>query len=377
MDYAGDSYRLSVADLEKLFDFFSDVGYTQIGSVARDGAIMLEELTDFNALARGYTDKQQPGKYKLEKTGAKRFFEYTLGPQSFKQFLHPPRRKLWSAEKATDTIKLTKAADPKPMVFWGVRNCDLSAIRILDTVFLKGSYVNEWYQKAREQLVIIAASCHRPSANCFCISMGGSSTPDHGYDLNLAELMEDEMPYFLATSGSERASNWMVELDAPLAKPEELDKAKKQAKEAEKQMPVKGEMATAPSVLKSSLEHPHWNEIAKKCLSCANCTMVCPTCFCNITEDVTDLTGNHTERWLTWDSCFNGDFSYIHGGIIRQTTQSRYRQWMTHKLAHWHDQFDSSGCVGCGRCITWCPVGIDITEELKKFSASGSKQTAD
>ena len=111
-------------------------------------------------------------------------------------------------------------------------------------------------------------------------------------------------------------------------------------------------------------EHPQWNNVTERCLNCANCTMVCPTCFCTTVEDVTDLTGEHAERWRKWDSCFTMDFSYIHGGSVRSSTQSRYRQWITHKLATWIDQFGTSGCVGCGRCITWCPVAIDITEEV-------------
>ena len=97
--------------------------------------------------------------------------------------------------------------------------------------------------------------------------------------------------------------------------------------------------------------------------------MVCPTCFCTTTEDVTDLTGEHAERWRRWDSCYDLDFSYLHGGGVRVSGQSRYRQWITHKLGTWHDQFGESGCVGCGRCIVWCPTGIDITQEVAALSA--------
>jgi sulfhydrogenase subunit beta (sulfur reductase) len=128
--------------------------------------------------------------------------------------------------------------------------------------------------------------------------------------------------------------------------------------------------ADIKALLYRNYEHPRWDNAAARCLTCGNCTMVCPTCFCTTVEDVTDLKGEHAERWQKWDSCFTMDFSYIHGGIIRSSPKARYRQWMTHKLATWIDQFGTSGCVGCGRCITWCPVAIDITEEVRAIRES-------
>jgi Fe-S-cluster-containing hydrogenase component 2 len=128
-------------------------------------------------------------------------------------------------------------------------------------------------------------------------------------------------------------------------------------------------------LLYRNYENPRWDDVAKRCLTCGNCTMVCPTCFCTAVEDVTDLPGEHAERWRKLDSCFTMDFSYIHGGPVRSSTRARYRQWMTHKLATWIDQFGTSGCVGCGRCITWCPVAIDITEETGAIRESEKEPT--
>jgi ferredoxin len=119
-----------------------------------------------------------------------------------------------------------------------------------------------------------------------------------------------------------------------------------------------------PDLLYGNLDSPQWDLIAQRCLSCTNCTMVCPTCFCVDVQDLSDLSGQNTERQRIWDSCFNTDFSHVHGGNTRPNIRSRYRQWLTHKLASWVDQFGELGCVGCGRCITWCPVGIDLTEEI-------------
>ena len=127
-------------------------------------------------------------------------------------------------------------------------------------------------------------------------------------------------------------------------------------------------------LLQGNPNHPRWDDVAARCLTCANCTMVCPTCFCTTVEDHTDLTGADRRAGRKWDSCFTLDFSYIHGGSVRNRSKSRYRQWMTHKLASWIDQFGTSGCVGCGRCITWCPVGIDITAEVAAIRATPARR---
>jgi ferredoxin len=123
-------------------------------------------------------------------------------------------------------------------------------------------------------------------------------------------------------------------------------------------------------LLYDNFEHPRWDDVASRCLTCGNCTMVCPTCFCFSITEVTDLAGLQAEQQRSWDSCFTVEHSNLHGGPVRVSGRSRYRQWMTHKLATWIDQFGTSGCVGCGRCITWCPVGIDITEEAAAIRAS-------
>jgi ferredoxin len=186
-----------------------------------------------------------------------------------------------------------------------------------------------------------------------------------GYDLALTEMLEGGQHYFVVEIGSEKGESVFQQISRRQADAREIKAAESVIARTAQQMGRQMDTAGIKELLYHNYEHPRWDEVASRCLTCANCTMVCPTCFCTTVEDVTDLTGDAAERWRRWDSCFTMDFSYIHGGSVRASTKSRYRQWMTHKLATWIDQFGSSGCVGCGRCITWCPVGIDLTEEVR------------
>jgi len=185
-----------------------------------------------------------------------------------------------------------------------------------------------------------------------------------GFDLALTEVLRERHHYFLVEVGTELGSDVLREIPHTTAEESERAAAEDVVVRTAQQMGRNMDTVDIKDLLYRNYEHPRWDNVAARCLTCANCTMVCPTCFCTTLEDVTDLKGEHAERWQKWDSCFTMDFSYIHGGSIRSTAKARYRQWMTHKLATWIDQFGSSGCVGCGRCITWCPVGIDITEEV-------------
>lgn len=193
--------------------------------------------------------------------------------------------------------------------------------------------------------------------------MGSGPAADAGYDLALTEVVDDTGHRFLCRSGSEEGAAVLAEL--PGRSPDDSTRAAatQAVSGAADRMGRSMPPVDLRMLMRDNLEAERWDDVTARCLSCGNCTMVCPTCFCTTTEDVTDLTGDHAERWRLWDSCYDLDFSLLHGGPVRSTPRSRYRQWLTHKLGTWHDQFDSSGCVGCGRCIVWCPTGIDLTEE--------------
>ena len=243
-----------------------------------------------------------------------------------------------------------------------MRACELAAIAVQDRVFLGGRYADRDYAARRKDLFLVAVNCHEPGGTCFCASMGTGPSATDGYDLVLTELLEPHR--FLADAGSERGEEILAGLGGTEPTEADLGAASGQAKDAAGRMGRELDTGGIADLLRANLEHPRWDEVAERCLTCGNCTLVCPTCFCTAIEDANDLAGDRAERSRVWDSCFSVDYSYIHGGAIRQSPRARYRQWLTHKLGTWHDQFDSSGCVGCGRCITWCPVGIDITEEV-------------
>jgi formate hydrogenlyase subunit 6/NADH:ubiquinone oxidoreductase subunit I len=258
--------------------------------------------------------------------------------------------------------------DPPKFAFLGVRACELAAMRVQDRVFLAGPYVDPIYQRRRAAALIIAVNCTQAAATCFCTSMGTGPQCTGGFDLALTELDDG----FVVEAATVAGSEIVAELGMQEASIDQLQAAETARRRAVDQIERHLDTTDIRNLLLSNLEHPRWDNVADRCLSCTNCTMVCPTCFCSSVNEVSDLAGERVERVRQWDSCFNFDFSYINGGIVRNGIRARYRQWLTHKLASWIDQFGTSGCVGCGRCITWCPVGIDLTEEVAAIRGDGS-----
>jgi ferredoxin len=359
--------------LQGLFDALKTRDYQVLGPTVRDGAIVYDELGSADELPIGWTDEQQGGSYRLKKRNDGACFGYVVGPHSWKRFLHPPAVRLWQAARNGKGFQiLGDKPAKKKMAFVGVRACELHAIAIQDKVFLGESTVDSHYQARRDGIFVLAVNCGLAGNTCFCVSMATGPKADSGFDLALTEILEGEEHYFVVQIGTELGREILSGIPQTVASTAQLEKAKAIHAAAASQMGRNMDTTGIKELLYANLEHPRWDEVATRCLTCANCTMVCPTCFCSTVEDVTDLTGEHAERWRKWDSCFTNDFSYIHGGSVRATAKSRYRQWMTHKLATWIDQFGSSGCVGCGRCITWCPVGIDITEEVRAIRGGAS-----
>ncbi len=372
--------RFSVGELEKLIQSLVRRGYEVLGPTIRDEAVVYDEVEGLRDLPQRQTDEQEAGHYRLKPRSDGAPFGYNLGPQSWKKYLHPAQVKLFEAEQKESVFRILNSA-PVPThrsAFLGVRACDLAAIGIQDRVLLNGPYRDPIYQARRDRVFIVAVQCTQAAATCFCASMGtGPQVPKAEVDLTLTEIVNAEEHWFLAEAGSDRGREVLAELEHRPSTEQERSSAAAALDAAARQQTRRMDTSGIRELLYQNFEHPRWDEVAERCLTCANCTMVCPTCFCTTVEDVSDVTGDHAERWRLWDSCFTMDFSYIHGGSVRTSGKARYRQWMTHKLASWIDQFGTSGCVGCGRCITWCPVGIDITEELQAIRGAGNHGDTD
>jgi sulfhydrogenase subunit beta (sulfur reductase) len=362
----GDTLVVEAGELDALLGALRERGHALVGPTVRDGAIVLGEIDGAADLPAGWTDEQDCGRYRLRRRDDGAFFGYAVGPHAWKRWLHPPTVVRWRARRDNGGfVAEPDTATPPRYAFVGVRPCELAAIRVQDLVFLGGSFVDPAYRSRRESAFLLAVNCGVPAGTCFCASMGTGPKTGPGFDLALTEVIGGGRHIFVAEVGTERGAEVAAAVPGRPAEPVDVEAARTVVARAGASMG----RSLDPDGLKEALyrhyEDAHWDEVAKRCLACANCTMVCPTCFCATVEDETDLTGSATERRRIWDSCFSQEFSYVHGGSVRTSGGARYRQWITHKLATWHDQFGVSGCVGCGRCITWCPVGIDITAEAR------------
>jgi sulfhydrogenase subunit beta (sulfur reductase) len=395
---------LATTTLDELVARLHERGHRVVGPQVRDGAIVYDELSSAAALPRGWRDVQEPGRASLERREDDALFGFAVGATGWKRELFPPRQRLWEAVSDGDaTFHVVAAPEPdQPLAFLGVRPCELAAIGIQDRVFLHGLAEDRVYAAHRRDLVLVAVECHAPSASCFCTSMGtgpglevtdtgevaatttadGTTAPRHPTspppaqpDLVVTELLEGEHR-LLVRAATATGEELLADLDPREPVEADLDARAASLAATAAAIDRRLELDGLHDLLLGNLRHPRWDDVAERCLTCTNCTLVCPTCFCSTTEDTTDLTGERAGHDRRWDSCFTLEFSHTGPASVRTSARARYRQWMTHKLATWIDQFDTTGCVGCGRCITWCPVGIDITEEVAAIRATDGREVA-
>ncbi len=361
---------LARRDLGRLLASIRTGGYRIVGPTVRDGAIVYGEISGEEDLPIGWTDRQEAGGYRLVRRDDAAVFGYNVGPHSWKKYLFPARERLWTGRASDGSFSIQlEPSDAAPLAFLGVRACEIAAIAVQDRVF-DGAVRDPGYHERRRRALVVAVQCAQAGATCFCASMGTGPGVTGGFDLSLTELLPPGPHEFLVEIGSERGAAIVAEVPTSSAPPEAVARARGIVDRTAASMGRSLDTSGLRDLLLGQPEHPRWAIVAERCLACANCTLACPTCFCSSQEEVPDLSGTTVERWRRWDSCFHSAFSEVHHQPVRKSTASRYRQWLTHKLASWYDQFGSSGCVGCGRCITWCPVGIDLTEEVAALRSS-------
>lgn len=359
---------LPTVDFQRLLDVLSAKRYRVVGPMVREGSVIWETIGRVSDLPIGWRDQQEPGRYRLEQTGSNEIFGVVHGPQSLKPFVFAPREPLLQIERSKDgfTAHPTLPQQDKVAII-GARACDLAGLAVQDRIFLNDTYRDPYYAARREGLFVIAVNCTRALATCLCASMDTGPRAKTGFDLALTEV-DDR---FLIEAGSEVGRDLMSSVSLPPASEDLAGEATRRIEACARNQVRRLDRSRLPHALYEAHEHSRWDEVAGRCLACTNCTMVCPTCFCHTVEETPDLSHRHSAHVRLWDSCFTQEHGYIHGKNIRPTIKDRYRMWLTHKLASWIDQFGMSGCVGCGRCITWCPVGIDLTEELSALLAPG------
>lgn len=358
-------------EFQAFLDLLLSRGYITIGPTIRGDAVVYDEIATVGDFPVGWIDRQDKGKYRLARHKKKMLFACTVGPHSWKRYLHPEEQAVCEVQRSGKKIALLDREEEIPkQAFIGVRSCELHAIAIQDKVLIEGPFVDSSYARRRNNTFIVAVNCVRAGGNCFCVSMNTGPKATSGYDLALTEIADGDRHYLVVDIGSDEGAEIINHVPHDSAGTAEIGAAEKAIANAASRMGRELDTSDLPELLARNFDNPEWEAAGDRCLTCGNCTLVCPTCFCSDIIDTTDLSGDAMQRIRRWDTCFSVEFSYIHGGSVRNSPMSRYRQWMMHKLSYWHDQFGTSGCVGCGRCITWCPVGIDITEEAQTIRKS-------
>ncbi len=359
---------LPAAELDRLLDALRSQGRTLIGPTVSDGAVILDEIVGASDLPSGWGAEASPGHYRLTRRPDERRFDHAVGPMSWKRWTFPPRTPVRVGRRTASGVRFA-AVEPKPaqVAFVGVRACEIAALRVQDKVLTEGPAVDADYRARRASAFIVAVECATVTSTCFCTTMGTGPEVTADYDVALTELDDG----FVVRCGSPAGTALVDALDLPLADPSAVDGARDIVAGARRAMGTPTDMSAVHAALQAAPDHPGWALVAERCLACTNCTLVCPTCFCTSVIERSELDGTTSTSERTWDSCFTDGFARVAGGSFRPQTKDRYRQWLNHKFSTWWDQFGESGCVGCGRCIAWCPAGIDVREELAAIAGLG------
>ena len=352
-------------------------GFRAVGPVVADGAIALKEIEGAADLPAGWQDRQAPGRYELTQTGGHRLFDWAVGPHSVKAEVFPPKATVWRAKPPDYHVEEVEDVTA-PVAVIGVRPCDLAGLEVLGRALDGATVPDPTYRRRRRSAFLVAVECTRPASTCFCVAMG--TGPGRRQRLRHSPHRTRWGRRGRRSPGGRRSSvpgpgRLAIGQGGALGPSPEAGRRKRPFPKGDAagtsrfahgpwcrhRRPARtyGPQPGQPALGRSGRALPRLRQLHIRM----------PDCFCSNFEDTTDLQGT-VERRRTWASCSDLAYSYVHGGPVRSSIKSRYRQWATHKFSWWWDQFGISGCVGCGRCITWCPAGIDITEEIAALRAS-------
>lgn len=367
------SYRLDEKGLDALIARLREQGYQVYGPKVEDSALHWRPIAGCADLPRGWTQELAPGRARLDPDNSAALFHHWTCAEGLKAVLHLPLVRIMAARRDNGAFRILDNPPPAAKcAFLGVRPCDLAALAVLDRVLLGDRYADDIYRARRQGAFLVAIHCQKSAPTCFCASMGSGPRARSGFDIALSEFAEGDAPEYFAEAGSAAGLDLLEACGAAPAPPDWSRTVEEGCARAAAAQTRRLDAHAAPQLIDALFDSPHWDHVAKRCLACGNCTSVCPTCFCVNYEDRTSIDGREAERWRLWDSCFTQSFTYIHGGSVRSSVKARYRHWLSHKLGRWQAQFGTPGCTGCGRCIVWCPVGIDITEEFRQLQLSAA-----
>lgn len=352
LDNVNRNFVLDRDGLEGVIQALRRREFALVGPTVRDGAIVVDHITSLDDLPSGWSDEQESGSYRLARRSDGALFAHAAPALPWKHFAQPATEQLFAAERTPEGIRFVGTeAHARKKAFVGIAPCDLAALDLLGRP---------------EGLFAIAVRCSKPAPTCFCGSFSAIHQLDHRCDLALTEILEGEHRFFVEIF-SEAGVEILNDVKSRTPTPSDT-KAVAAVHEQGRQAAHRSvDIDGLSDALSDAFEHPKWASVSSKCLACGNCTMVCPTCFCNTVEDGSALDGKRAWRTRRWDSCFSLKFSYIHGGSVRASAASRFRQRVLHKFLWSREKYGAPGCVGCGRCIAWCPAAIDITQEVKGF----------
>ena len=304
------------------------------------------------------------GKARFEKWEEGKLWSNALNTErSAKDFFFPQIETLVQFKTEGKNIEVIDVREEQEdYVIFGVRACDVKSFDILDRVFL-AEPVDSFYKSRREHGIIVSVSCSKPAETCFCSAFGIDAANPSG---DVSAWRCDDALYLESNTEKgnafiEKIKDLLVECDADV-----VSKEKEKTKKITAKLPL-GDIKTEAfggGKTKQFFDSPLWKDMSATCLGCGTCTFVCPTCQC---YDIKEFnTGNGVIRYRCWDSCMYSDFTKMAHGNPRLTQAERFRQRFMHKLVYYPENNDGIfGCVGCGRCISKCPISMNIVKVMK------------